>query len=395
MPTNVWLLMVCGAIAMCGAPMMVFVGGIVGAGLAPQASLATLPLAMMVVGTATVIVPVTLLMQRFGRKIILISGALTGGLASLGLAFSLHAGSFWGFVSAAFLLGANLAVVQQYRFAAMESVPVVQAGHAAARVLLGGLVAAIVGPELAVRFKSAGGAEFVGSFIALASLYAVVAALLCCYRMVPAAKAGGENRQGRPWGELLRLPALWAAIVSAAVGYAMMSFIMTATPVSMHLHFGHSLEDTKWVIQSHILAMFIPSFFSGALIARWGVFRLLIAGVVAYLVSMMVASSGQGVVQFWLALIFLGIGWNFLFVGGTALLPSVYRHQEQYRVQALNEFCVFGVQATAALSSGWVAHRFGWDAIVWGCLPLLVFHIGVILLWQRDQSQTKCESPSA
>ena len=389
-PLTVWILTLAQALAMTVAPLMVFSGGIVGSTLAPKPSLATLPVACIVIGTALAVMPMTRLMQRFGRKKVFLLGGAISIVASLAASWGVHQQSFAFFCGASLLLGVGIAVAQQYRFAAIEAVDVNRAGQAASQVLLGGLVAAYLGPELVVYGPAVADAlglpadnaphrVFVGAFLLLG---------LICVGTVVVIGVGYRNQQttmseervaGRPLAELFRNPLLWLAVGASAMGYAMMSFMMTATPLDMHAVQGHSLVDTKWVIQSHIIAMFLPSLFSGWLIARLGHRGLISLGVTAYVICLLIALSGQHLHHYWWALILLGIGWNFLFVGGTALLPLCYRPEERFRVQSVNEFAVFGCQAVAALSSGWVINQFGWQVLLWVSASMVVAVLA--LLW--------------
>jgi MFS family permease len=187
----------------------------------------------------------------------------------------------------------------------------------------------------------------------------------------------------RPLAEIVRNPTLVMAVVAAVGGYGLMSFIMTATPVHMHVHEGHSLAQTKFVIQSHILAMFLPSFFSGWLISRWGAARVIGAGLVAYTTTLVMALTGGAVLNYWSALVLLGVGWNFLFVSGTTLLPATYAPAERFKVQGLNELLVFGFQATAALSAGAVLHWLGWQNLLLACIPLILLLSMTLVWWRR------------
>lgn len=387
LPFNVWLLMVIGSIAMTAAPMVVFTGGFIGAALAPSSSLATLPVAIMVVGTAVAVIPVTFLMQIVGRKRAFLVGSCISASGALLSALSIAEQSFWFFCSGIFLLGAGLAFVQQYRFAAMESVDSDKMASAAARVLLGGLIAAYVGPEISLGSKDLFTTSYVGGFIILAGLYVVCSLLILLYKPKPMV-VSEHQEAGRDLFAIAKQPIFLAAIVAAAVGYAVMSFVMTATPMSMHIDMGHSLEDTKWVIQSHIMAMFIPSFFSGWLIGRFGTSNVMLAGVLAFVLCIAIAFVDQALMNYWLALILLGVGWNFLFVGGTSLLPQSYREGEQFKAQAFNEFCVFGFQAVASLSSGWVLYTFGWHALLLICVPLLLIVLLALYAWKRTDLPT-------
>ncbi len=390
MPVTVWILMLAQALSMSVAPLLVFSGGLVGSDLAPEPGWATMPLALMVAGTALGVMPLTRLMQALGRKRVFMAGAVLASTSALLAAYSLSVGSFALFCIAGLLLGGSLAVAQQYRFAAMETVTVDKAGKAASQVLLGGLIAAYLGPELVVFGQGIGGQlglsnvhpdhlPFIGAFILLFVICLLALLVIWLGYRNPVALDVATTRTGRPLAEIFRHPLIWLAIIASAMGYAMMSFMMTATPLNMHKIVGHSLLDTKWVIQSHIIAMFLPSFFSGWLISRLGHRRLIALGVLVYVICLGVAMSGQHLMHYWWALVLLGIGWNFLFVGGTALLPFCYRPEERFRVQSVNEFAVFGIQAIAALSSGWVVDRFGWHPLL-GISMLMVLLV-VMVLW--------------
>ena len=390
MPLNVWILVAAQALAMCTAPFIVFIGSIHGRLLAPSPELATLPVGLVVVGTVLAIKPATWLMERLGRKPVMLLGTLAGTLAGMLGALSAWTASFPLLCVAAVVGGTGLAVVHQYRFAAMESVSPDKAGSAAARVLLGGLVAAWLGPEIAL-VGGGGQAEypFMGGWLALGGVqvFAMVV-LVFGYRAsgerVREAVAGG----GRPLGVILRQPVIWAAISAAAVGYAIMSFIMTATPLSMTEVASHPLEDAKWVIQIHIMAMYLPSLISGWLIRVVGIPRMMGLGLLAYLGCVALAFSGISFHHYLSALILLGIGWNFLFVGGTTLLPQGYRDEERFRVQGLNDLMVFGSQATAALSAGAVLAAFNWTGLLLVAVPFLILHGLLMAVWLMRRPAT-------
>lgn len=383
MPLNVWILVAAQALAMCTAPFVIFIGSIQGRMLAPAAEYATLPVGLVVVGTVLSIKPATWLMERFGRKRVMLLGATMGVLAGLLGALASWTGLFSLLCVAAVVGGTGLAVVHQYRFAAMESVPPGLAGSAAARVLLGGMVAAWLGPEVAAI--GSGPAEpypFLTSWLGLAIVQ--VAALLILgvgYRakgeLVRETHPGG----GRPLREILANPLVWAAISSAAIGYAVMSFIMTATPLSMTEMAGHDLDDAKRVIQLHIMAMYLPSLISGWLIRVVGIPLMMAAGLLAFFGCIVLAASGISFHHYLLALVLLGVGWNFLFVGGTTLLPQGYQDSERFRVQGLNDIMVFGSQATAALSAGAILSWLGWGGLVMFAAPFLVLHGILVALW--------------
>lgn len=390
MPLNVWILVAAQALAMCTAPFIVFIGSIQGRLLAPSEGLATLPVGLVVVGTVLAIKPATALMARTGRKPVMLLGGLMGVFAGLTGAFASWLSSFPLLCGAAVLGGTGLAVVHQYRFAAMESVSPSLAGSAAARVLLGGLIAAWLGPEVALAGRAGEGpAPFLDGWLALAAVQALAMLVLGLgYRTRGELPREATIRQGRPMGEILSQPLLWAAIGAAAIGYAVMSFIMTATPLSMTEIAGHSLQDAKQVIQIHIVAMYLPSLISGWLTRTLGLPVMLVTGLLAYLACILLALSGIHFHHYLFALVLLGIGWNFLFVGGTTLLPRGYRDEERFRVQGLNDLMVFGSQATAALTAGLALSAFGWSGVLLLALPLLALQSLLIVFWQwRDSRQ--------
>jgi MFS family permease len=382
LPRLVWLYTLIQALAMSVGSMMVIVGGVLGSTLAPDPAYATLPVAMMISGTAVAVYPVTRLMRRFGRKAIFLAVTVVALLASLMAARAAGDRSFVLFCAAALGFGGAVAGIQQLRFAAMEAVPLALMPKAASTVLLGGLAAAIIGPELVTGGKDLTGTEFVGTFLLMAAICCVCTIL---FLFTPSSRAQVSEVAGevRPLAEIARNPTLVMAVVAAVGGYGLMSFIMTATPVHMHVHEGHSLAQTKFVIQSHILAMFLPSFFSGWLISRWGAARVIGAGLVAYTTTLVMALTGGAMLNYWSALVLLGIGWNFLFVSGTTLLPSTYVAAERFKVQGLNELLVFGFQATAALSAGAVLHWLGWQNLLLACIPLILLLSMTLVWWRR------------
>jgi MFS family permease len=384
MTRNVWVLMLAQVFNQSSAPVMVLIGGLIGASLAPSPQWVTLPVALMVVGTALAALPVSRLMRRWGRKRVFMLGTGVSSVGAAVAAAAVQTASFAVFCMGSLFLGASLAFVQQYRFAAMESVGVADMPRAASRMLLAGLAAAFVGPELAVWGQHLTTAPYVGSLLGLILLNLFGLLVLSQFHNVEAPAAEKRGGSGRPLAEIARHRVFWIAILGATLGYAVMSFIMTATPVSMHVMQAHSLTETKWVIQSHIAAMYLPSLVSGTLISRFGTAPVMGVGCLAFVASIVAASSGLEVVHYWLALVFLGIGWNFLFVGGTTLLPSSYQPEERFRVQGLNELVVFGCQAVASLSAGWVLVALGWHSMLLLCLPLIAVFALLLFSWWRS-----------
>lgn len=379
--------MLAQAFAMCAAPLVVFVGGLIGSQLASDSSYATLPLAAMVFGTALAVYPAASIASKVGRKVVFLSAMLLGIAASLLAVFSLQIDSFSGFVVAATLIGMVLACIQQFRFAAMESVTPELMPTAASRLLLAGIIAAYLGPELVTIGQSIHQQTFTGAFYLLALCFVVAFVLILIgYKNTEIAK-GRENEVRRSVGEILSNPGILLAVGSAAVGYSVMSFIMTATPISMHEVNHYGLEETKWVIQSHILAMFVPSFFSGWLIRKLGFVTMMWAGLVIYAICLVIAYWDQALIHYWSALVLLGLGWNLLFVSGTALLPQMYQANEAHQVQGLNDLIIFSAQAVASLGSGVLLLMLGWHGLLWVAVPMILIQAALLLNWRRVRSE--------
>ncbi|MBP7777252.1 MAG: MFS transporter [Acidobacteria bacterium] len=369
---DVWILALAQACAASGTIMLFTFGGIIGTELAPYPALATLPLSLSVLGGALSSIPAALLMQRIGRRPAFIGSALVAMSAALLCAASVAAGAFTGFCAAGFLLGANMAFVQQYRFAAAEFVGVEDAGRAVSTVMLGTLAAAVLAPELGNRARLLGGwPEFTGSFVVLAGIFAVATLILFALHRPPG-RAVTVVPATRPLVEVARQPTFVTAVLAGVTAYGVMSFIMSATPISMHVVDGMPVDDTKSVISMHLLGMYLPSLASGWLIRVLGIRPMMLVGLgfmtVCVVISVFV---GQHFMHYLSALVLLGIGWNFLFVAGTTLLTTSYAPSERYRVQGLNDFVVFGVQALAALAAGPAITHLGWPIVNAASLPLL------------------------
>lgn len=375
---TVWLLALVNAIAMSASPMMMLIGSIIGSKLAGGTQWATLPIALMVIGTACGVIPASRGMAALGRKwtflIFIALGVSACLLASQALAWE----SFPLFCLAAALVGAANAALQQIRFAAMESVPLEKGPTAASIIMCAGIIAAFLGPELALAGRHLSAVEYRASFWLGMGCYFTGGLLLFFY--TPAESFHSEHHGSpRSWREMLSSPTLLLAVASGAIAFVVMSFVMTATPISMHMHHGHSMEDTKWVIQSHIAAMFLPSLLTVWLFKALSVRGLMIAGLVCYGVTIVIGLIDVSVIGFWGQLVMLGIGWNFLFVAGTALLPTTYREGEQYRAQALNDTVVFSTQAMASLSAGWAISALNWESILLLCLLPIAVMIAALL----------------
>jgi len=378
---NLLILVTCQCIAVGGTILIVTVGGIVGVALAPSPILATLPVSLMVVGTALAAIPAAWVMSRIGRRRGFAAAALGGALAALLAALALMQASFLLFCCATTIIGAQIAFSQQYRFAAAESVELAQAGRAISIVLVGAIGGAFLGPEIATRAAFViPETAYLGSFLVVAAL-SVAAGLLLLTLVEPARpKIAADALPNRSILQLLRQPRFAVAVLAGVVGQGVMTFIMTATPVAMHVVDGFTMAETSSVIRAHVLAMYIPSLVSAALIGWLGTLRLMGIGVLALALTVVVALQGHGFHHYWWSLLLLGVGWNFLFVGGTSLLIESYLPAERFSAQAFNDFAVFGVAALGSLLAGSVVVLFGWAAVLWSALPLLVL-MAVALVW--------------
>jgi MFS family permease len=338
----------------------------------------------MVIGTAVASIPAALVMQRFGRRRGFVLGAGIAAVAGLLAATAVALQSFFAFSLATLLIGVNSAFAQQYRFAAMESVAPDDAGHAVSYVLIGGVVGGILGPEIGRRTRLWLEPEWSASFLTLAAVYAVVALLhFKLYRDTVEVSAPKRSQGGRPIAKIAATPEFLVAVASGVVAYATMSLVMTATPVSMHVMDGHSLAVTTTVIQGHVVAMFLPSLFTGALVTRLGVPRVLVAGTLTLAASVAVCLMGRTVPSYLGGLVLLGLGWNLLWVAATVQLGTSYRPEERFRAQALNDFSVLAVQATASLSAGAILATAGWRTLVLLPVPALVLLLASIGWWVR------------
>jgi len=387
LPKNVWILTACQSLFMSLSVFMVFVAGIIGSELSPTKSLSTLPVATIVVGTAVSVIPVIRLMSMFGRKKVFLSSCLYS-IALIGLCiFSISKEIFYLYSFSSFCLGASVATMMQFRFAAIETVSLEKRPAATAVVLLGGLISAFLGTEIATIGKNFFETDFVGSFLLLGMLFIVAFILMTFFE--PTVKFKEKvNQSKRRLSDIIQQGSFIVAVSAATTGYVVMSFIMTATPLSMHVMDGHSLHHTKFVLQSHVIAMFLPSLFTAFMIKYIGLTRLMLLGVLLFFVSVIIAFASHELINYWWSLVLLGLGWNFLFIGGTNLLPSAYTENEKFRAQSINDFLVFGFQAFAALSAGWFLFNFSWEVVLLSVIPLLFLQLMVLLWWLMNENNS-------
>lgn len=386
---NLVILVLAQATAVTGTVALVTLGGIVGRDLAPTATLSTLPISLQVVGTAAATVFAAWTMSRIGRANGFAVGAALGALGAGVAVVGVLDASFVVFCAGATLVGVANAFSQQYRFAAAESVSPRSAGYAISITLAGSMIGAVAGPELAARGEDwISGARFAGTFVAVVGCYLVAAVLLLGLRSSPSRRVAEPPVEAandlRPLSLIARQPAFVVAVVGAAVGHGAMSFVMTAAPLAMHVVDGHSLSHTAAVIQAHVLAMYAPSLVSGPLIARFGGQRVMLAGAVVLLAMVVIGFAGREVMHYGVSMVALGVGWNFLYIGGTTVLGSSHRASERFRAQAANDLTVFTVSALGSLSAGTVMQVFGWNVVLAASLPMIVLALGV-LAWVRPR----------
>lgn len=389
---NILILTSCQLISATGAIIMVTLGGIIGSQLATDPTLATLPVSIMVLTVAATAIPATVLMRRIGRRRGFSLASLSAVLATVLAGLALYLQSFAIFILAGAAFGINMAFTQQYRYAAAESVDPQHSPRAISYVLLGAIGGALVGPELVKYGQFAiPSVQYLGTLAALVVLYFIQAFLFVS--MAPLRGEGPQTVESpsRPLSEIARQPVFIVAVLGGATAYGVMTFIMTATPLSMHVHDGFDLADTAQVIRSHVLGMYVPSLVAGNLIQRFGVIRMMTIGAFALVGACIVGLQGHTYMHYWYALVLLGVGWNFLYVGGTTMVTLTYEISERFRAQAVNEFCVFGASAAASLLAGTIIHLYGWFTLVVVPLPLLAIAVVGLFLVRKDPMVAKLQ----
>jgi len=382
---NLILLVFTQLISATGSIIFVMLGGIIGSSLASNPAWSTLPVSMMVLATAVTTLPAALLMRQIGRRFGFALASCSAVIAVLTAAWALRDSSFTLFLLAGLLFGVNMAFTQQYRYAAAESVDAKHVPRAISFVLLGSIGGAIVGPELATSGQDwVSGVPYAGTMLALAGLYVVQAILFFFLEKTRAETSTEPQASGRALSEMVWQPVFIVAVLGGTAGFGLMILVMTATPLSMNVIDGHSLEVTAGVIRAHVLAMYIPSLISGFLIEKLGVVRMMFFGAITLLATAIVGLQGHTVLHYWWALVLLGVGWNFLYVGATTMLTYTYSISERFRAQGINEFLVFGTSATASLLAGTVMHYFGWFRLMLIPIPVLLIVCIALIVVRRE-----------
>jgi len=381
---NIIRLTLAQALAGANSVVVYATGAIIGHMLAPNKTLATLPISIFVVGMAACILPAGSIARRHGRRAAFLAGTGCGVLTGLLAAVAVVLGSFWLFCLATFFGGAYAAVVLSFRFAAADGVDAPRRARALSFVMGGGVVAGVVGPQLVTYTMYLWPAHmFAATFVAQAAVAALSAIVLLGVRLpMPSAE---EVASGRPLGTIARQPLFITAVICGAVSYMLMNFLMTAAPLAMQMC-GHSQESSNLGLQWHVIAMYAPSFFTGRLITRFGAGRIVAAGLLLTGLSAAVGLMGIDIAHFWLTLILLGVGWNFGFIGASALVLECHRPEEKTRVQSLNDFIVFGTVAVGSFASGGLLAVYDWNMVLWVSFAPLVLAIAALMLARPTRS---------
>ncbi len=389
---NIALLAVSQGLLLTNGVTMVAVTGLAGLALAPDPRLATLALTCYVIGGALTTLPGAFFMRRFGRRAGFMLGAALGMLAGILCAAAVFSHNFALLCLGAVPAGAYNAIGQQYRFAAADTADVAWKTRAISFTLAGGILGGVVGPEVSKLTRDLLQPTFAATYLALSAI-ALLAMLLTSRLDIPPLTAAQRQSTGRPLAEIARQPAFLTALLAAACGYGVMNLLMTATPIAMDIC-RHPFADTAFVLEWHVIGMFAPSFFTGDLIKRFGVLKVIAAGALLMFACIGIALSGVSVMHFWWALFLLGVGWNFLFIGGTALLTETYRPEEKAKAQGTNDFIVFAVQGLTSLTSGALITRQGWEMLNRAALPALAVALVLVAAYGwRHRRAKKNERP--
>jgi predicted MFS family arabinose efflux permease len=375
---NVALLAACQAMLFSNNSTLIAINGLVGLSLAPYSALATLPVTSWVLGAALSTMPASFHMKRVGRQRGLTAGTLWGIFGALASAGALYLQSFWLLCLASLVFGVYNGYGQYYRFAAADIAEPDFRPTAISLVLAGGLVGGIIGPSLSRVTVDLLATKYMGAYLALV-VYAVAIMILLRFIRIPTPTPAERSASGRPLAQIAAQPKFVVAVLCGAVSYGVMNFLMTSTPIAMGVC-GHPYGDAAMVISSHVVGMFAPSFVTGRLIRAFGVLSVMGAGVAVMLVCIAIALAGISVANFWWSLVLLGVGWNFLYIGGTTLLTETYRPEERAKAQGLNDQMIFIVMAISSFTSGMTVTAAGWTRVNLIAIPL-VLAMAAALAW--------------
>lgn len=368
------------------ASVLITLGGLVGLLLAPDKSLATLPITFFIMGSALTTLPASWLMRKIGRRPGFTVGTLLGAFGAGLSAYAIWLQSFYLFCFAVVFMGCFQAFAGFYRYAAADTASESFKPKVVSWVLVGGVASAFIGPTIVVWMRDFfPDVLYAGPFVAICGI-SLFGALVLRFIDIPHVKAEIATLGARPLGEILKQPRLLTAIFCCMVSYATMNLIMTATPLAMVGH-HHSVSQAAIVIQWHIVAMFLPSFFTGGLIGRFGKELIVALGMVLFAISGIISLLGTDLVHFWFALVFLGLGWNFGFIGGTTLVLECYEPSERNKVQGITDFAVFSTVAVASFTSGSMLNAFGWESVQFVMFPMVAVAFCLIMLQRQRTKQ--------
>jgi MFS family permease len=363
---------------------MIAVTGLAGFALAADKSFATIPLTCYVLGSAITTIPASLLMKSIGRRAGFQTGTAIGMCGGAVCSAAVFFASFWLLCAGMTVMGLYTAFGKYYRFAAADAASYDFRAKAISLTLAGGIVGGIAGPEMAKRTVDLfPGHLYLGSYLSL--IFVCMLAMLVLTRLdIPRLPEHDLNDAGRPLGSIMRQPVFLVAVLASMLSYGIMNLMMTSTPLAMRAH-DHHFNDAAFVLEWHMIGMYGPSFFTGSLINRFGVLSVILAGIVLLFLAIASALAGTGLLNFWAALFMIGLGWNFMYVGGSTLLTECYTPAERAKTQAAHDFLVFSTMAISSMSSGVLLNKSGWNAVNYGAAPFLVLATAatVWLMWRR------------
>ena len=379
---NVTVLAACQALLMTNNVILIALNALAGYALADNKALATLPITTYVIGAALTAIPASLMMKYVGRRTGFMTGAAAGLVGALICSWGIYIANFWLLCFGTLVMGMYNAFGGYYRFAAADAASESFKGRAISLVLAGGIVGGILGPESSKWTKGLLPIDFLGSYLSLVVL-SIAAMLLITLIDIPRLSESERNERGRPLLTIMTQPVFLVAALGAMIGYGVMNLLMTVTPLAMG-HSHHPYSDAALVIEWHVIGMFAPSFFTGSLIQRFGVLNVMLTGVVLMFACVGIAVAGTALMNFWTALVLLGVGWNFLYVGGTTLLTESHSPAEKAKTQGANDFLVFVAMALSSITSGALLDKAGWQAMNYWALPFLAV-VAAAIFWFKLQ----------
>ncbi len=379
---TVLLLALCQGLLLTNTVILMAVNALTGFMLADNKMLATLPAMTYVIGSALTAMPMSAFMRRRGRRRGFITGSVLAMIGAVICAAAVMAKSFWGLCLGTFFVGCYNATGGFYRFAAADAVTGSDKARAISLVLAGGIIGGLIGPESAKLSKDWLPVMYAGTYLSLVA-FAVVAVAVQSQLRLPPITTEAHDKPARPLSEIAKQPKFIVAAMAAALGYGVMNLLMVATPLAMNFC-GHPFKEGVFVLEWHVVGMFLPSFFTGDLIKRFSALKVIIVGTLLNFAAVGIALSGVTVTHFWFALVVLGIGWNFMFIGGTALLTETYLPQEKTRVQGFNDMLVFATMAVSSSSAGVLVNAKGWEIVNYAALPFVAIAlVAAVWLWLR------------